>query len=145
MSDKAPERLFAQPVNYLKNPISKEWKGGRWSIYSGGGKVEYVRADKLEELTTENERLNLDSLKVGDQMLAEKFRADKAEAAIAEAKRENEAATVYAETLATALHAKHYAEITNWRPLSGDLFGLLTQIDNMAAGLARHAGEKNAE
>lgn len=42
----------------------------------------------------------------------------------------------YATTLATALHAKHYAEVTQWKPLP-DLLGVLTQIDNMTAGLKR--------
>ena len=42
----------------------------------------------------------------------------------------------YATALATALHAKHYPEVTQWRPLP-DLLGVLTQIDNMVSGLAR--------
>lgn len=47
-------------------------------------------------------------------------------------------ATVYAENLAKALHAKHYAaDVPQWSPLSGDLIGLLTQIDNMTSGLSR--------
>jgi hypothetical protein len=41
------------------------------------------------------------------------------------------------EDLAVSLHAKHYAEVTHWRPLAGDLIGLLTQIDNMTTGLCR--------
>lgn len=47
--------------------------------------------------------------------------------------------TKYAEHLAVLLHAKHYPEITQWRPMSGDLPGLLTQIDNMTTGLVRAA------
>lgn len=42
----------------------------------------------------------------------------------------------YATTLATALHAKHYMEVTQWKPLP-DLLGVLTQIDNMTASLTR--------
>ncbi len=42
----------------------------------------------------------------------------------------------YALDLAKALHAKHYADVTQWKPLEGDLIGLLTQIDNMTASLA---------
>jgi len=41
----------------------------------------------------------------------------------------------YATTLAVSMHRQHYAEAApNWQPLS-DLVGLLTQIDNMYAGL----------
>lgn len=39
--------------------------------------------------------------------------------------------------LATALHEKHYADVTHWKPLAGDLSGLILQIDNMTAGLVR--------
>lgn len=47
-------------------------------------------------------------------------------------------ATGYAERLAVALWEKHYkTEADQWRPLSGDLIGILTQIDNMTTGLAR--------
>ncbi|TCL70599.1 hypothetical protein [Rhizobium sp. BK251] len=46
-----------------------------------------------------------------------------------------EEAMRYAENLAVAIHETHYSEVTQWRPLSGDLVGLLTQIDNMIAGL----------
>lgn len=44
-----------------------------------------------------------------------------------------EQAYQYALTLADALMAKHYPDNKDWQPL-GDLTGLLTQIDNMAAG-----------
>ncbi len=46
-------------------------------------------------------------------------------------------AVAYAKRLAVFLHAKHYAEVEQWRPLEGDLIGLLTQIDNMVSGLTR--------
>lgn len=43
----------------------------------------------------------------------------------------------YAERLAIALWEKHYRNATpNWKPLTGDLIGILTQIDNMTSGLA---------
>lgn len=42
----------------------------------------------------------------------------------------------YALGLAKALHTKHYADVTQWKPLEGDLIGLLTQIDNMTASLS---------
>ena len=42
----------------------------------------------------------------------------------------------YATTLAIALHAMHYPEVTQWKPLP-DTLGLLTQIDNMTASLTR--------
>lgn len=38
--------------------------------------------------------------------------------------------------LAVALHARHYAEVLQWQPLD-DAEGLLSQIDNMTAGLCR--------
>jgi hypothetical protein len=50
---------------------------------------------------------------------------------------EDSAEVMYAERLATALHEKHYAaSAPDWKPLHGDLIGLLTQIDNMTAGLS---------
>ena len=43
----------------------------------------------------------------------------------------------YAERLAIALWEKHYRNAApNWKPLTGDLIGILTQIDNMTSGLA---------
>lgn len=46
----------------------------------------------------------------------------------------------YAERLAVALWEKHYKQINpHWKPLSGDLIGILTQIDNMTVGLSRAA------
>lgn len=50
-------------------------------------------------------------------------------------KRDLAAAQSYATTLAVSMHRQHYAEDSpNWQPLT-DLVGLLTQIDNMYAGL----------
>ncbi|WP_157080772.1 hypothetical protein [Methylobacterium variabile] len=47
-------------------------------------------------------------------------------------------ATRYAERLAVALWEKHWkADAPLWRPLAGDLVGILTQIDNMTTGLVR--------
>lgn len=42
----------------------------------------------------------------------------------------------YAKTLAIAIHAKHFPEVTQWKPLD-DTLGLLTQIDNMICGLVK--------
>lgn len=39
-------------------------------------------------------------------------------------------------SLAVALHAKHYSDVTQWRPLD-DAEGLLSQIDNMTAALTK--------
>ena len=45
-------------------------------------------------------------------------------------------ALAYAERLAIALWSKHFKESApEWKPLSGNLIGLLTQIDNMTAAL----------
>jgi hypothetical protein len=50
----------------------------------------------------------------------------------------NDRAKAYAKNLAIAIHAKHYPEVTQWKPLD-DTLGLLTQIDNMTSGLVRPA------
>lgn len=109
-SVEAPERIWAASVTDSY---------GEWQTVKDGlpRPVEYVRADKLEELA----------------------------AALVEKDKEIAAATAYAENLASALHEKYYAEVSAWRPLSGDLIGLLTQIDNMTSALARNAGGKDGE
>jgi len=43
----------------------------------------------------------------------------------------------YAEQLAMSLARKHYPEVPQFKPLSGDMFGLLSQIDNMTTGMVR--------
>ena len=45
-------------------------------------------------------------------------------------------ANSYARSIAVALHASHYPEVAQWRPLD-DTMGLLTQIDNMTCSLVR--------
>ena len=51
----------------------------------------------------------------------------------------------YATTLATSMHRQHYAETApNWQPLD-DVLGLLTQIDNMYAGLRNDLAVAEAE
>ena len=37
----------------------------------------------------------------------------------------------YATQIAEYLHKSCYSEVTQWKPISGDLFGVLMQIDNM--------------
>ena len=49
-----------------------------------------------------------------------------------------EGALKYAERLACGICEEHYPEVTQWKPLSGDLIGLLTQIDNMVSGRSHH-------
>ena len=44
------------------------------------------------------------------------------------------AALAYASSLAETLHDKHYSRSVSWKPMP-DLLGLLTQIDNMVAGI----------
>lgn len=41
------------------------------------------------------------------------------------------------EQLAVVMADKFYPEVTQWESLSGDAIGLITQIDNMVAGLVR--------
>ena len=45
-----------------------------------------------------------------------------------------EEATIYARMLAVNIHDRNYHDAAPWTP-KRDLLGLLTQIDNMAAGL----------
>ncbi len=55
-------------------------------------------------------------------------------------------AQAYAERLARALWRKYYADdAPQWEPLTGDLMGLLSQIDNMTTGLTRAIGNAQAE
>ena len=50
--------------------------------------------------------------------------------------------TSYAKALAVAIWEKHYkADAPDWKPLP-DLMGVLTQIDNMTAGMVRAANTK---
>jgi hypothetical protein len=55
--------------------------------------------------------------------------------------KEHKLALAYAERLAIALARVHYPENTQWRPLTGDLLGLLSQIDNMTSTLFRRRQE----
>lgn len=50
---------------------------------------------------------------------------------------ERDEARRYAEQLAVSLAAKHYPDVPQWKPLSGDLWGMLSQIDNMTTGMCR--------
>jgi hypothetical protein len=44
----------------------------------------------------------------------------------------------YAEHLAVSLWEKHYkTDAPQWKPMTGNMAGLLTQIDNMTAGMGR--------
>lgn len=53
-------------------------------------------------------------------------------------------ACCYAERLATVLWSKHFKNsVPEWKPLSDDLFGLLTQIDNMTTALTTSAAPTN--
>ena len=55
-----------------------------------------------------------------------------------DAANEIEQAEGYAERLAVSLWEQHYlAEAPDWKPLTGDLLGILTQIDNLTANLKR--------
>lgn len=48
-------------------------------------------------------------------------------------------ASGYAEQMVIQLAGRCFPELDEWQPLSGDMIGLLTQIDNMTAGLVRRA------
>jgi hypothetical protein len=60
---------------------------------------------------------------------------DEAADEIERLRRERDEATRYAENLAVAL-SRHFPHVSQWKPLTGDLVGLLTQIDNMTTGLS---------
>lgn len=49
-----------------------------------------------------------------------------------------------AQDLARALHAKHFSDVTGWKP-ADDLPGVLDQIDNMTAGLTKTEKLKHLE
>jgi hypothetical protein len=51
-------------------------------------------------------------------------------------KREQDEALKYATQLATSLANKHWPEIPQWKPLP-DLYGVISQIDNMSTGMTR--------
>lgn len=144
MSAEAPERVFIAPNRAYENIWGRPFVT---DDFDEDG-TEYVRIDKLEELAAENERLKrINANLMGDDENTPRYTTKRlkqeverwVEAALAERDKEIADATAYAENLASALHSQHYAENTSWRPLSGDLVGLLTQIDNMTAGLARNA------
>lgn len=68
-----------------------------------------------------------------------------AAAAHAQGLREREQRTAsYATALAVSLHAQHFSEVTQWKPLP-DTLGLLTQIDNMVVGLRERIAELERE
>lgn len=67
---------------------------------------------------------------------------DEAAAELSRLQKEIETATGYAERLSVALMEKHFPEATTWKPLSGDLIGILTQIDNLTTGLCRKGGRE---
>lgn len=48
----------------------------------------------------------------------------------------------YAESLAAHIAARDYPEVPQFKPLAGDLYGLLMQIDNMVTGMERKASDK---
>lgn len=59
---------------------------------------------------------------------------------------ETESATAYAERLAVALWEKHFKDdAPQWKPLSGDLAGIISQIDNMTCGLTRGLAQRSRE
>lgn len=65
------------------------------------------------------------------------FRIRSALVAAPPAERVVEVAAQYAERLANVLWEKHYRNAApDWKPLTGDLIGIITQIDNMTSGLA---------
>lgn len=53
-------------------------------------------------------------------------------------------ANSYARGLAIALHARHFHEVTQWKPFD-DTLGLLTQIDNMTCRLVQPAAAPTPE
>jgi len=65
-----------------------------------------------------------------DRVLVREEAADEIERLL----EEQQKATLYAESLAVAL-SRHFPHVPQWRPFTGDLIGLLTQIDNMTTGL----------
>ncbi len=99
-------------------------------------RVEACIADCMARFSGESERASLRYFEAVHQELAPLAR--ELEAEFAKVKD-------YATTLATSMHRQHYAEAApNWQPLD-DLMGLLTQIDNMYAGLRNDLAVAEAE
>lgn len=95
-------------------------------------------ADTLREAMA---RIKADGLRVDHAM----NEADKDVIRIAALEAELAKVQDYATTLATSMHRQHYAEAApNWQPLD-DLMGLLTQIDNMYAGLRNDLADLEVE
>lgn len=89
-------------------------------------RVEACIADCMARFPGESERASLRYFEAVHQELAPLARQLEEDLADAQS---------YATTLAVSMHKQHYAETApNWQPLL-DLVGLLTQIDNMYAGL----------
>ena len=127
--------LFREPVSYLEQAA----KGCITTYLAAlpppagevGEIVEALRKRAFRGPTIEAVHLRTIEWKAADALAAQS-------AKLAEAER-------YAERLAVALAARHYPEADMWRPLSGNLLGLLTQIDNMTSGLSRTARAERAE
>lgn len=78
-----------------------------------------------------NDEITRDSLHL---FMLESF--DLSEKQLIDLQDEIDRATLYATELAISLHQKLYADVTQWEPLP-DLYGLLSQIDNMICGIKR--------
>ena len=142
--------LFREPVTYLEQAARDSIAAYLAALLPPAGdqqicdrlaqiRREHAEAERERDEARERADILSDLLNT-TQLCAEKItaRAERAEARLAEAER-------YAEGLAVALAARHYPEVNVWRPLSGDLIGLLTQIDNMTTGLSRTARAERLE
>lgn len=96
-------------------------------------------AAEITRLRAEVERLTQSRDGYAKQANGRAAECDRLRSAFSEAGASIRDAHTYAERLAVSLHSKYYSGNTEWRPLSGDLIGILTQIDNMTAGLLRRA------
>lgn len=72
------------------------------------------------------------------EFIASQLPADKKDESASDIPKQDEEQNLrYLTQLVEELAKKHYPEITQFKPLYGDIFGLLLQIDNMTYGLSR--------
>jgi hypothetical protein len=130
LQQSSPETATRDIVERLREATSPFWA--------------HTRVDVIAEAATEIENLRRDKKIVESQAVdfAHELARDLAQPSPASPETE---AAGYAERLAAALWEKHYKnDAPHWKPLSGDLIGIISQIDNMTTGLTRGLAQRPA-
>jgi hypothetical protein len=127
-------QVIAKPSIHLAKLMSFEKDGHQGIFDIIDGKFDYTGDLPVSDAA----RLLFETL--ADYMSEWWFERAATKTALAEKDARIAEATRYAERLASILWQKHYKDqAPGWKPLSGDLVGILTQIDNMTSGLASRA------